>query len=454
MKKIINHILKFKRSYLLVLVTGITLCILAGCMDTTMPSKSNKHILAVYTYIANPSDLTNRAPLSGVNISVYDLDANPDLPIEETVTDERGNAGFNLQIPLVGRTYRIVAVYNSVTQDSIVVVCDDRGVDFVFADTGCANVCPRINNNDFGSSGMITDTISNRADNRVYISPSLQNPSTASISYDIFNPDTSCSAISFRVEIESMPGFIYENPTLYYTIEPMNFVLQPGQRRQLTITFTAPIKDSLDRIVLRRNTQSKRDSMFAIRLRISNTMNCIQDLDLYSIVTAVPDLSPIVNLRAYNQRTPQKPTPEHEVYFFGNASRTINNTGEYPPLKGNIWVDVDDNNSTAVPPQEPILKIVPNSGIQGMKVWRTGFPENNFYNVVQLIADFQNDPAHSAGYTNMELRGIQVGDVIAFKLGPDTYTLIYIRRIDNGTEQTSSKQSGIEFRAISGIYVN
>ncbi|TAL68121.1 MAG: hypothetical protein EPN82_12050 [Bacteroidetes bacterium] len=454
MKKIINHILEFKRIYLLLLVIGTMFYLLAGCMDTTMPGEANKRILAVNTYVADSANPSDRAPLSGVTVRVYDLDANPNVPIQEATTDNMGIAGFNLQIPLIGRTYRVVAEYNSLSQDSTIVICDDRGVDFVFLKTGCLNVCPRINNNDFGSGGMISDTISNRGDNRVYISPSLQNPSTAIITYDIFNPDTSCSAISFNVTIESAAGVIYENPTQYYTIDPMNFVIQPGQHKQLTITFRAPIKDTLDRVVLRRNTQSKIDSMFAVRLRISTSVNCTQDLDLYSIVTAVPDLSPIINLRAYNQKTPQKPTPEHEVYFFGNASRTINNTGEYPPLKGNIWVDVDDNNPTAIPPLEPILKIVPNTGIIGMKVWRSGFPENDFYNVVQLIANFQNDPTHSSGYTSTELRGIQVGDVIAFQLGPDSYTLIYIRRVDNGTEQTSSKQSGIEFRAISGIYVN
>ncbi|MBI5323842.1 MAG: hypothetical protein HZB41_00925 [Ignavibacteriae bacterium] len=294
MKKVIKHILEFKRIYLLLLVSGTMLYLLAGCMDTTMPSEANKRILSVYTYIANTGDLSNRAPLSGVTVRVYDLNVNPNIPIVETITDDRGIAGFNMQIPLIGKTYRVVAEYNSDLQDSTIVVCDNRDVDFVFADTGCANVCPRIGNNDFGSGGMITDTISERTDNRVYISPSFLNPSTASISYDIFNPDTSCSAISFNVSIESAAGVIYENPSQYYTIDPMNFVLQPGQRRQITITFKAPIKDTLDRIAARRNTNSKTDSMFAIRLRITNTMNCIQDLDLYSIVTAVPELSPII----------------------------------------------------------------------------------------------------------------------------------------------------------------
>lgn len=444
---------------MLLLVTASVFWLLSGCMDTTIPSDTNPYMFTANTYVANPADTTNRAPLGGVTVRLYDLELNPNTPLQEIVTDNNGQAKFNLQIPLVGKTYRVVAIYDSVTQISTIVVCGNGNVDFLFLRIGCANVCPEFSEDganyiQFGAP-MLIDTLSDRADNRVYISPSLLNPSTVTKMIDVFNPDTSCSAVSFTISLEVIANnVIYENPAQYYTIDPMSFVLQPGEHRQVSITFKAPIKDTLDRVVLRRNTQSKIDSMFAVRLKIYTSMNCTQDLDIYSIVTAVPNLSPIINLRAYDQKTPQKPAAEHEVYYFGDAARTINPTGEYPPLKGDIWVDVDDNNSTATPPQEPILKIVPNSGISGMKIWRRGFPENNFYNVVQLISDFQNDPAHSVGYINTELRGIQVGDVIAFKLGTDSYTLIYIRRVDNGTEQTSSKQSGIEFRAISGIYVN
>jgi hypothetical protein len=453
-----KHIFEFRRLYLLLFVTVSVFWLFTGCMDTTLPSNTNPYILTVNTYVANPADTNNRAPLSGVTVHLYDLEVDPNNPIQTEVTDNSGQARFNLLLPLIGKTYRVVAIYDTVTYIRNIVLCGDRSEDFLFLRDDCANVCPYISEDgsnymQFGSP-MLIDTLSDRADNRVYISPSLLNPSTVLKIYDVFNPDTSCSSINFTITVEAAAGVIYENPAQYYSIDPMNFVLQPGERRQVTVTFRAPIKDTLDAVVLRRNTRSKIDSMFAIRLRISTSLNCTQDLDLYSIVTAVPELSPIINLRAYNQRTPQKPTPEHEVYYFGNGARTINIAGEYPPTRGHIWVDVDDNNSTATPPQEPILKLVQNSGIIGMKIWRRGFPENDFYNIVQLIADFQNDPAHSTGYTNTELRGIQVGDVIAFQLGPDIYTLIYIRRVDNGTEQTSSKQSGIEFRAISGIYVN
>ena len=446
---------------MLLLVAASVFWLFFGCMDTTLPSDTNPYVLTVNTFVANPADTMNRAPLSGVAVRIYDLDVDPNTPLQETVTDDIGEARFNLNIPLIGKRYRIVAVYDTVTRVISIDICGNDDVDFLFLRIDCANVCPYFSEDgsnyiQFGAP-MLVDTLSDRADNRVYISPSLVNPSTVTKIIDVFNPDTSCSAITFKVSIEPVandPNRIYENPAQYYSIDPESFILQPGKNRLVSITFRAPIKDTLDAVVLRRNTQTKIDSMFAVRLRISTSLNCTQDLDIYSIVTAVPNLSPIINLRAYDQKTPQKPVAEHEVYLFGSGSRTINLTGEYPPLKGHIWVDVDDNNASAIPPQEPILKLVQNSGIMGMKIWRRGFPENDFYNVVQLIADFQNDPAHSVGYINTELRGIQVGDVIAFQLGPDSYTLIYIRRVDNGTEQTSSKQSGIEFRAISGIYIN
>ncbi len=461
MKKAIKHILEFRRLYLLLLVTASVFCLFSSCMDTTLPSDTNPYVLTANTFVANPADTTNRALLGGVTVRVYDLDVDPNTPLQETVTDNYGQVKFNLKIPLIGKRYRIAATYDTVTKVISIDICGNDTVDFLFLRIDCANVCPEFSEDgtnyiQFGAP-MLIDTLSDRPDNRVYISPSPVNPSTVTKFIEVINPDTSCSAISFKITIEPVvndSNRIYENPTQYYTIDPENFVLQPRQRRLVSITFRAPIKDTLDAVTMRRNKQSIIDSMFAVRLRISTSVNCTQDLDIYSIVTAVPNLSPIINLRAYDQKTPQKPVAEHEVYFFGNGSRTINPTGEYPPLKGDIWIDVDDNNASATPPQEPILKLVPSSGIIGRKVWRTNFPENSFYNVVQLISDFQNYPAHSVGYVNSELRGIQVGDVIAFRLGPDSYTLIYIRRIDNGTEQTSSKQSGIEFRAISGIYVN
>jgi len=73
--------------------------------------------------------------------------------------------------------------------------------------------------------------------------------------------------------------------------------------------------------------------------------------------------------------------------------------------------------------------------------------------VPTLVTEFTNDPAYSTGYGPGPITGISVNDVYAFKFSANTYALIFIRRVDNGSENTSSKQSGIEFRAVYPIYI-
>ena len=443
----------------MMLVTVISIMFaVTGCMDTTLPSDTNPYVLQANVFIADSANPSNRAPLGNVNVHLYDLTQSSTNSIQDEITDNNGQVVFRPKVPITGKRYRIEAVYNNVAQIIDTNLCNNAKLDFVFLKGGCANVCPHIvwNNVDeqFGTVTPHVDTLTDRIDNRVNISPSLLNPNRIQVRYEIYNPDTSCSAISFNIRIETMPGINYEYPD-YYQVEPMNLTLRPGEHGFINVTFTAPIKDTLDAIVARRNTKSILDSLFSIRLIIEHSLNrCPQEIDLNAVVTAVPNLSPIINLRAYDQKTPEKPIPEHEVYYFGYSSRTINVSGEYPPMKGDIWIDVDNNDASASPPQEPILKLVQTSGILGMKIWRRNVAENDFYDIPQLIADFRNDPNHATGYSNTPLRGIMVEDVIAFQLAPGIYTLIYIRRVDNGTEQTSSKQTGIEFRAITGIYTD
>ena len=167
-------------------------------------------------------------------------------------------------------------------------------------------------------------------------------------------------------------------------------------------------------------------------------------------------LSPIINLRAYSQRTRLAPEPENEIYYFGAGARDIikgpgNTPGPYPPPLGDIWIDVTDTLPTANPPLEPILKSV--DGILGMKVWRTGVPESQFTDVGSTYQQFLADPNNSSGYTPGPITGISPGDVIAFQITPNTYCLIYIRSVFNGTENNTNRQSGIEFRAVYPIYV-
>ncbi|ROL59910.1 hypothetical protein D9V86_10070, partial [Bacteroidetes/Chlorobi group bacterium ChocPot_Mid] len=148
--------------------------------------------------------------------------------------------------------------------------------------------------------------------------------------------------------------------------------------------------------------------------------------------------------------------PENEVYYFGYFSRTIikkpdGSNGPYPPTLGHIWVDVNDNLPSANPPQEPYLKLVDNK-IQ-IKLWKRAYPESRFSDVATLVTEFSQDPAYNLGYGSGPITGISVGDVYAIKFDEGIYALMYIRRVDNGTENTSSKQSGIEFRAVYPIYI-
>jgi hypothetical protein len=262
------------------------------------------------------------------------------------------------------------------------------------------------------------------------------------------NPDSACSSITVTITPTYADNYAKE----FYRINPQMLTLAPGEFGTIEVSFTAPTQQRLDEILVARGhvPQTVADSTFSVKLQIQGA-GCLQNVDIAAVVTSIPDVSPIINLRAYAQKTNEKPDPEHEVYFFGAGSRTIIITGEYPPMQGHIYIDVDNNNFGA-PPQEPILKLVPGSGVLGMKIWRRAYLEDDFYNVRQLIDQFQNDASHTTGY-GAELTGLNVRDVIAFKLTENIYTLIYIRRVDNGTESTSSKQSGIEFRAVAGIFV-
>ncbi len=204
-----------------------------------------------------------------------------------------------------------------------------------------------------------------------------------------------------------------------------------------------------------RSGGSVEDSSFNVEITFSGG-SCEQKLDVAAVVTAFPDISPIINLRAYAQRTPFVPVPDNEIYFFGDGSRTIlkskdGKEGPYPPTKGDIWIDVADTSSSAAPPQEPILKLA-NPDLL-VKLWKSNYLEADFSNVAKLVTEFAADPAYDSGYGPGPITGINVGDVYAFKFSESLYALIYIRRVDDGSENTSSKQSGVEFRAVYPIIV-
>jgi len=331
--------------------------------------------------------------------------------------------------------------------------------DITFEGEGCSPTCPFIGLDGrlplelFGTRSPYADYISNRSDNNVFISVSNLN-SVATKIYYVKNADSSCGEVTINIEMIPADNFA----RTYFSVTPSKLSLLPGEYGQVEVSFTAPTLAELQTILQQRKgagPYTAADSSFSIRLRLISN-NCQQLIDITAKVTAFPDISPIINLRAYDQRTTQKPNPENEVYYFGFGSRTIvkspdGSNGPYPPTLGNIWIDVNDNLPTANPPQEPILKLIDNA-IE-IKLWQRNYPESKFSDVPVLVTEFAQDPAYNAGYGPGPITGIAVEDVYAIKFDDMTYALMYIRRVDNGTENTSSKQSGIEFRAIYPIYI-
>ncbi len=331
--------------------------------------------------------------------------------------------------------------------------------DVIFSGEGCSNSCPYLAFDVYPlrifNSPVPYDTLSNRDDNRVFVSITDFDPpflSTVSKAYTVYNPDSACNEIT--IDITAIPQDNYAGD--YYSISPQRITLAPGDSSAVNVIFTAPSYQELQQIAAARgNTGQTSDSAFTIRLRLQ-AGSCLQEVNISSVVTIFPEISPIINLRAYSQRTPLKPEPEKEIYYLGDDARTINRGingtwGEYPPVNGDIYIDVNDTLASAQPPQEPILKLI-DPNIE-MKLWRTQVPEADFSNVSAIVTEFSNDPGHSTGYSQNPITNLNVGDIIAFKINAFTYGLMYIRRVDNGTESTSSRQSGIEFRTIYPIYI-
>jgi hypothetical protein len=388
-----------------------------------------------------------------------------------------GNSGWRIISPnfpvtvSTGKSLEITAEFMAISsgthRDTLSLEIRPEGTDNIcpfdiyLEGEGCTTSCPFIsldgvNFEMYGTTHAI-DTISDRTDKRVFFSISNAEPpinTTITRLYYFMNPDSACEEIRLNVSLSYQKDDIYSPE--YFTVSPQQLSLAPGEVGVIQVTFVSPDIEELDKIVATRgNTGQTADSAFNVFLRI-NSLGCEQKINATTVVTVFPDISPIINLRAYSQRTRLAPEPENEVYYFGEDARTIlkgrgNTPGPYPPPRGHIWIDVDDTLASATPPQEPILKSV--SSTLGIKIWKINMLESDFTNVGTTYLAFVGDPNYSTGYSTAPLTGLTPGNVIAFQINPYMYALIYIRSVYDGTENNTNLQSGIEFRSIYPIYI-
>jgi len=294
----------------------------------------------------------------------------------------------------------------------------------------------------------IEELVSSRLDGNVFITvPELGMMSSVTRTYSILNPSTSCTVS----EVALTPSFSDQYSSRFFTISPRSLTIPPGERGFFQVTFTPPDAATFSMILTdpTRRTGTIADSSFSVGILL-NTPTCSQRVTLRARVSNVPDISPILNLRAYRQRTRLKPQEENEVYVFGEQSRRIlrlpgGSPGFFPPPSGDMYVDVLNNDSSATPPQPPTIHLVPSSRTNGIALWRANYAEQDFDNVHQTFRAYLASPVVSFGTTSIRQ---QMGQVYAFRMTGGNVALLYVRRVDNGTETNTNGQSGVEFRAI------
>ncbi len=303
-------------------------------------------------------------------------------------------------------------------------------------------------------------------------------------------PDTACCAgsMTFTISVDESPD--PSRTSAQYFSASSSVTLTRGVRTPITISFKSPTISEFDRLFTsgrRPRTGTRIDSTFRIRLLLQGTTcrECRQYLDVTATVTPFMQLSPIRNLRAYGQRTDLVPVAPAEVssvisYVNGNLSPglvdnllDINRRYPYPPDQFDFFVDVTDT-ARAFPPlpsKPPMLFRTGVTTFTKILRVRAGYPEQSFERIIPIVSDLQNDLLANGSYflqpslqwtfpgTPVTNLYPQPGDV--YVIFQDDYwtstrgarvpcraALMYVRRVDNGQQNDTNHQSGVEFRLI------
>jgi hypothetical protein len=199
----------------------------------------------------------------------------------------------------------------------------------------------------------------------------------------------------------------------------------------------------------------------------------------------MPSISPIRNLRAYDQITDLKPTPEAEVVSLGSSVEGANsepgivfslrsagsNTFPNPPNQGDLYIVVDNpNQATPRVSRPPKLQLCPNSSCyQHIKLVATNFSETDFDKLIPITDLLQTQYTASggnyfaAGALTLPVTNVTGGNVYVMYSDamwgtggnnvPCCVSLIYIREVKDGMENNTNHQSAIEFRVINPVNI-
>lgn len=371
---------------------------------------------------------------------------------------------------------------------------------------GCLPLCPEISkvNNprypqdfvQFDEVNMIQDSLRfDFGEYRVPFSPNENcnlDPVEVDKEYTLYFADSSCCEPPINVNIAVRDTEAVQISSRYFEVVPDNRILL-GEETQtaLTVRFNSPtIEDFEDMLNSgdRPETGGVADSTFTIFIDLStpNCNDCRQTIKIKAVVTTDARISPIRNLRAYNQETDLKPNPEAEVcaidyYIQGESNEPgivytlrdpVDLSFPRPPDAGDFYIDVADPTPDFGTPRTskpPRLRLGPgyeDHCIYGkIKRLTTGYPEEDFDNfsiVSVLQSTYDGNPNYftSPGLPD-PVTGLQGGDV--YVIYSDTYwgfnnddvpcciALIYIRETKDGTEDNTNHQSAIEFRLINTV---
>ena len=366
---------------------------------------------------------------------------------------------------------------------------DTCNVVIIFTGEGCEDLCPLITSPTNGEQTMGGPTIIEEFS--IPFSPGEDCKGVRTIvferlSFSLENVECSCfENLQATVEVtDNNDGSLG-----LFTVSPMSFNIPDDGTINLNAMFTSPTQAEFKDLGRDENNNS-----FTITIKITfpGHTGCTQEIELTAIVVNLAKLSEPLKLFAYNQETSLKPTPDFQVCdieFWTSTNpaeivslRDINMQGPTLPLDPfiigdtcNFFVNVDNPSTSAKPPQSPKLYLIEESRCADyIKLITRAYGEENFdqINPIQNLLNNAIPPGGAENYFYNSsdiyqpfdypgdgLGNLQVGDVYAiYSAGFDSDTgipcciaLIYITQVLDGTEATSNKRSGIDYRVLAPI---